>query len=101
MKERLKLVQSWNKISNLLIELRDTWEEHRERWALVPKTEIEMLPPEYQKFLARNFNRSPFNIMLPRMVDYWRTLGGVDALRVGPSPEEMMKELKKEKKETK
>lgn len=98
MKGKPNVVQTWNKFSNLMVRTAKAWEEHREVWTLTPKTDIEKLPVKLQRFLARNFNRSKFDIMLPRMVDYWRTIGGVGTLIVGMSAEEIMKELKKEKK---
>ena len=94
---KLKLIQSWNKIARLFNELKEAWDAHKKLWEETPRQEIETYPPKYQKFLARNFNRSKFDIMLPRMVDYWRTIGGVGELQVKVDPKEIMKAIKQEK----
>lgn len=83
MKEvKLSLLQSWVRITRLLIQLKKAWDKHVDIWEATPKGEIEMMPQEAQKFLSKNFNRSKFDIMLPRMVDYWRSLGGIEALEI-------------------
>lgn len=97
-KERkLKLMRSWNKIARLFNELKEAWDVHMKLWEETPRQEIETYPTRYQRFLARNFNRSKFDIMLPRIVDYWRTIGGVGELRVKVEPGEFVKTLKQEK----
>ena len=80
--KQLSLTQSWTIFVRLLIQMKNVWEKHSATWAITPKDELERLPVEFQKFLCRNFNRSKFDIMLPRLVDYWRTIGGVEALQV-------------------
>lgn len=104
-KRKLSLTESWDRVVELLVQLKEAWEEHMELWLETPRDEVQNLSPEYQRFLARNFNRSKFDIVLPRLVDFWRTIGGVKALRVKAEkpkldPEEILQEaLKKKNKE--
>lgn len=101
-----ELLESWNKFAGLLIEAGKVWEEHTKLVARVPKEEIEELYVELQKFVSKNFNKSKFDIMLPRLVDYWRTLGGIETLFVGlegsrVKGEEVLEKIKKKREEVK
>lgn len=100
-KQGLSVTQSWAIFVGLLIQTKKAWETHREVWAETPRDEIERLSPEWQKFIARNFNRSEFNIMLPRLVDFWRGLGGIEALRVKVNPKEVMRKMRERKEKEK
>lgn len=101
-----ELLASWNKFAGLLIEAGKVWEEHTKLVAGVPKEEIEELYVELQKFVSKNFNKSKFDIMLPRLVDYWRTLGGIETLFVRlegsrVEGEEVLEKIKKKREEMK
>jgi hypothetical protein len=88
-----KLEVSWNKFARLMVQLKRAWEDHQELWLTVTSQEREALSPEFQRVLSRNFNQSRFEIMLPRIIDYYRAYGGIETLVV-PVPKE--KEKKKE-----
>lgn len=79
---------TWNKFARCLIEAKKSWEEHQELWAETPTSEIEKLPVEFQKFLTKSFNRSSFEVLLPRLVDYYRAYGGIETLVVKIHKEE-------------
>ena len=101
-----ELLASWNKFAGLLIEAGKVWKEHTKLVAKVPKEEIEELCVELQKFVSKNFNKSKFDIMLPRLVDYWRALGGIETLFVRlegsrVEGEEMLRKIKKKREEVK
>jgi len=99
--QKLNVIQTWSKFANLLLKLKEAWDEHQEVWMVTSREEIQNLPLEWQKFVARNFNRSEFNIMLPRLVDFWRGLGGIEALRIELNPDEILESMKKDKEKEK
>jgi hypothetical protein len=81
------LVDSWNKVIIHLVLARRAWEEHREMRAQVTPKQIErILNPEEQRYLSNIFYKSKFEVLLPRLVDYWRGRGGVDTLIIGRMP---------------
>lgn len=87
-------VKTWNKVAQGILDLKDAWEDHL--IAMGGRPNIELLPPEAQRFLRLTFNRSKFEVAIPRIIDYMRGIGGAEELLVS-----ITKEEKKEKKETK
>lgn len=76
------LERTWNTFASRLVSTKLAWEEHRKAWLEIGAREIEKLDPAFQRFLSKNFNRSEFDIMLPRLVDFYRGYGGIESLVV-------------------
>lgn len=87
----VKLLRSWNKFANLMVEAGEAWKEHQETMLGFSSGEIETFSPALQRFVSKNFNKSRFDVMLPRLVDYWRSIGGVGELLVALPIEEAIK----------
>lgn len=92
------LEESWTRFAKSLIETKEAWEVHKELCEGFGSRDIEMLRPEVGKFVSKSFNKSKFDVLLPRLVDYWRTIGGVEELIPRPkkkSEKELQKKIEK------
>lgn len=83
-KEEIKpnVMQTWNAFARALIETKKAWNTHVETWAEISTRDVEMLPLEFQRFLGASFNRSKFEVLLPRLIDYYRGYGGIETLYI-------------------
>ena len=81
-KKKADVTKVWNRFISGLIQARNEWFRLQRMVASIKRKELDELPIEAQRFLTKSFFKSTFNVMLPRMVDYWRTLGGLDELKV-------------------
>jgi hypothetical protein len=91
------IVKGWNAFVDAMIYARDLWEKHQQRMLSTPRSELEnQLTREARKVLASTTHRAKFDIALPRLVDIWRTTGGLENLIV-PVPKGTMVKNKKEK----
>ena len=81
-KKKADVTKVWNRFISGLIQARIEWGKLQVMVASMERRELDELPIEAQRFLTKSFFKSTFNVMLPRMVDYWRTLGGLDELKV-------------------
>lgn len=84
----LTVAETWNTFASRLVSAKLAWEEHRKLWQETSRIEIEKLPPEVQRFVSKSFNRSEFDVMLPRLVDFYRGCGGIEILVVKLNREE-------------
>ena len=72
----------WNKFVRTLMAAERNWEALQEIMANRPRTDFELFSPKAQKFLSKGFIKAKFNIMLPRVIDYWRSIGGLEELLI-------------------
>lgn len=89
-----KLVASWNRFAKALVRTKKAWDNHVKLMCVTSAKDVELAPVEAQRFLSKAFNKSRFDVMIPRMVDYWRTIGGIDQLVVA-MPVKVKKKKKK------
>lgn len=85
MKEKGKekdIIDTWNGFVLALVRAKVLWGELQEITASMERKEFDKLPIEAQRFVTKSFFKATFNVMLPRMVDYWRTLGGLAKLKI-------------------
>jgi len=99
-----ELIETWGDFVESLIEVKRCWDEHRELMLELryEKRFIENQDLKLQAHLAQVFNTSEFEVMIPRLVDYYRRLGGIGELRVERKDVELdaiklLKEIRKEK----
>lgn len=78
-------IDTWNDFITAMMKARDAWEIHKE--LAMQRQEVTTidalgreLPIEALRCLGGTFNRAKFDIALPRLVDYWRRSGGLEAL---------------------
>lgn len=93
-RKRVSLEKTWNTFAKLLNQTKKAWEEHQRAWGETSARERESLPIGFQRFVAQNFNRSKFDIMLPRLVDFYRAYGGIEMLVVEETKEKKREERK-------
>ncbi len=78
-------IDTWNDFIAIMIEARTAWEKHMKVANLNREVQTvdasgRSLPIEALRCLSGTFNRAKFDIALPRLVDYWRGSGGLEAL---------------------
>jgi len=81
------VVTSWNRVVEILFDLRSAWGIHRVAVAELGKVGIEGLPISIQKHVTHVFNKAQFNKALPILIDYWAVRGGLEFLKSGISLE--------------
>lgn len=79
-KEELTPEKSWTRITDLFCTLDKYWKEHRDLMLVNRGKSLEGIPIDIQKHLAMNFNIASLDIALPRIVNYWRSQGGIHSL---------------------
>jgi len=77
-----KEVVLWNRFVRALFAAEKHWAALQEVMCERTSKEIELLGEQAQRFLSKNFIKSRFVIMLPRLVDYWRSIGGLQELEI-------------------
>ncbi len=78
-------IDTWNDFITIMIEARSVWEKHMKVVSLSRDIQTidasgRNLSIEALRCLSGTFNRAKFDIALPRLVDYWRLSGGLEAL---------------------
>lgn len=82
----------WNKFIGHMEEAEEAWQKIMDFRQEVSAGELEQLPSGAQKGFAR-FSRSKFDVLLPRLVDYWRAYGGLSSLKSKALPKETKEEV--------
>jgi len=59
----LELIQSWNRVIKILIDLEGAWKEHRKTYEAY-KREIWIMHPKHQMILNRVIHKQPFHFFL-------------------------------------
>lgn len=77
----------WNRFVRALATAERHWKELGLIMAEQNRSEVQRLSPAAQRFLSKGFVKAKFDIMLPRIVDYWRSIGGLKELLI-PTKEE-------------
>ena len=73
------LLDNWVTMVSLLGVLQEKWNAHIEN---VHKMNIDYVHPQLQKHMAHGFNRAEFYLALPDLVEYGRSLGGIECLQI-------------------
>lgn len=81
-KEENRIIEVWNEFILALTRAKLLWGKLQKVTSSMERRELERLPIEAQRFVTKSFFKASFNVMLPRMVAYWRTLGGLDRLKI-------------------
>ena len=76
------VTKAWNEFVLALVRVKVLWQDLQKITNSMERKEFDTLPIEAQRFVTKSFFKASFNVMLPRMVDYWRTLGGLDKLKI-------------------
>lgn len=85
--ENEKLVRRWFRFIGSMKRLEHDWKLVNELAETMTRDEMQMLPIQVQKGITM-FGRSKFTVMLPRFVDYMRTVGGLESLMMPKEIEE-------------
>lgn len=72
-------MQAWNQFVLLAIQTKEAWKRYEEKASLLGSPEVEKFPISYQLTGSR-FRRGSFEVMFPRIIDYYRGNGGLDGL---------------------
>ncbi len=70
--------EAWNKFLDKMVEARESWEEYREIRLVEGVPEDLDIPS--MRHMSSTLHKAPFNVALPRLVDYWRRYGGIEEL---------------------
>lgn len=80
-----RLLDNWKEVVRLLFELREKWLKHLE---FVQIMNIDYVDVKLQSYLANGFNRAEFYLAIPDLVEYARSLGGIEYLQIGKEKKE-------------
>jgi hypothetical protein len=73
--------RQWNAIVNSMISAEKAWGQILELQLKVSREKMQFAPLEVQKAVSR-FGKAQFNVMLARFVDYYRSQGGLEAMKI-------------------
>jgi len=79
------LLENWGELVKLLFEFREKWAKHL---GFVQIMNIDYVDSRLQRHLSHGFNRAEFYLALPDLVEYARSLGGIEYLQIGKEKKE-------------
>ena len=77
-----KEVVIWNRFIRGMQASEKHWKALQDFLADKSSRDIELMDEKAQRFLTKGFIKAKYAIMLPRFVDFWRTLGGLQELLI-------------------
>jgi hypothetical protein len=73
------LADNWNEIIETLVRLKEKWAVHR---LSVQSMNVDFVCSDLQKHINKGFNLGEFYIAVPDLIDYARSQGGIEYLKI-------------------